>query len=354
MASAFRSERPVYATLGKERVVLLPFELEHGDADGHRVAAAAAPRMTLRRSIGAFALIYLLVATFSAVLATIVLFRIVRRAFAPIDEAREQADRVVSLGEGKRLTESGPTEIRTLLVAINRLLDRLDMAHDAQSRFTAEAAHELRTPVTAMLGELDVAMRSERSADEYRQTLESVREEVSRLRQLVEALTALARIDAGQIDRGRELVRAAEIATNAVAAGARLMETTGNDVRVEVDDDPELEVHRVLVEVALGNLLRNAARHAPDTEVILTVSQSDGRVEYTIDDAGPGIPPSEREALFDRFVRSGTARREDRSGMGLGLPIAREIARRHGGDCTLDESPSGGVRARLTLRASDS
>jgi signal transduction histidine kinase len=365
---ATETERPVFLETAEKRIVLLPFEIYVGDEDTHHLAAASAPKLTLARTVGPFALVYGVLAAVAALVATFVQARVVRRSFEPIERARREADRVVALGEGRRLSENAPEEIQPLLRAINELLDRLDVAYQAQSRFTAEAAHELRTPVTAMLGELDVALRGTRSEDsrgtrsedsrgarseeEDRQVLESVREEVSRLRRLVEGLTAMARIDAGQVDRGRELVRAAEVANAALRAEARTLEEAGNPVRLQIDADPELEVHRSLLEVALANLLRNAARHAPGAEVVVRVSREDELAVFEVDDAGPGVAPEQREALFDRFARAGEARRKDRSGLGLGLPIAREVARRHGGDCTLEESPSGGLRARLAVRSS--
>ena len=349
---AHQRERPVYADIGHERVVLLPYEVKTGrdDEETYHLVAAAAPRVTLARSVGPFAAVYSILAIIAAILAAWGQFRVVRRAFGPVDRARQEAAQVVGLGEGKRLTEEGPVEIRSLLEAINDLLDRLDDAYRAQNRFTAEAAHELRTPVTTMLGELDVALRSEPSAEGNRQVLESMREEVQRLRRLVEALTALARIDAGQADRGRELVRAGEVAENSLSAEADTLAAAGNDARLVIDEDPELEVHRDLLEIALTNLLRNAARHAPKTEVVLRVDREGDRAVFLVDDAGPGIPPDEREALFGRFSRSGEARRRDKQGLGLGLPIARQVARRHGGDCRLEESPMGGLRARLSVR----
>lgn len=346
---ALRSERPVFFETDDQRVVVLPFEVEGDEEHEYQLAAAAAPKLTVARTMGPFALVYGIVAAVAAVVATLLQAKVVRRAFRPIERARREADRVVGLGEGTRLSEKAPDEVRPLLHAINELLDRLDDAYQTQSRFTAEAAHELRTPVAAMLGELDVALRGARSEGEYREVLSSVREEVSRLRRLVEGLTAMARIDAGQVDRGRELVRAAEVANAALRAESKTLEQAGNAVRLEVDDDPELEVHRSLLEVALSNLLRNAAKHAPGSEVVLRVSQSDEQAVFEVDDTGPGVPASEHDALFDRFARTGESRRRDRGGLGLGLPIAREVARRHGGDCTLLDSPTGGLRARLTV-----
>lgn len=364
VAKALDTDRPVFADVDDERFVVLPFEVKtkrrkHDDGDEddhddhHQVAAASAPRVTVRESVGPFALVYGLLSLLAAVMASLALTRVVHSAFRPLERTRHEADRVMALGQGQRLTEAGPIEIRSLIVAINELLGRLDDAYQAQSRFTAEAAHELRTPVTVMLGELDVALRGARGEQDWRGLLVSVREEVARLGQLVEGLTALARIDAGQTDRSRELMRAAEVANKALASEAKTLKAAGCAARLVIDDDPELQAHRALLEVALANLLRNAARHAPQSEVVVRVSQHGEHAVFDVDDGGPGVPPEQREALFDRFARTGEARTRDRSGLGLGLPIAREVARRHGGDCVLDTSSLGGLRARLSVRTKE-
>lgn len=347
---ARHKERPLFLDAGDQRVVLLPFEVKDAAGKVHGLAAAAAHRVTLARSVGLFGLVYALLAVLAAGVATVIQVKVVRRAFRPLDRARDEVARVLGLGEGKRLSEAAPIEVRSLLVAVNDLLGRVDAAHHAQARFTAEAAHELRTPVTAMLGELDVALRGAPPPDGYRQVLVSTRAEVARLRRLVEGLTALARIDAGQVDQDRERIRAAELAAQALASEATTLADAGCPVRLEVEADPELDGHRALLEVALANLLRNAARHAPGSEVVVRVGASGDHARFDVDDAGPGIAADARGALFDRFARSGDARLRDRPGLGLGLPIAREVARRHGGDCVLMDSPLGGVRARLTVR----
>jgi len=350
-SAALRAEAPLYATLGDRRVVLLPFEVERRGADDREeLAAAAAPAVTLARSVGPFAVVYTILAALAALLAIFVQRRIVRHAFEPLERARRQAGHMTGFGAKQRLAEDGPEEIRPLLVAINGLLTRLERSHRAQSRFTAEAAHELRTPVTGMLGELDVTLRTSRSAEAYRATLVSMRDDVLRLRQLVDGLTTLSRLDAEDLSGTRELMRAGEIVAHALAAEAATLRDAGNKVTVSVEDDPEIEGNRALVEVALSNLLRNAARHAPGCDVSLRARRVGELLELVVDDAGPGIEESEREVVFDRFVRGSGARERDRDGLGLGLPITREIARRHGGDCVLERSPLGGLRARLSLR----
>lgn len=345
---AIDEEVLVFTHAGDLRLLLLPVEHEYDEDDEvDLLVAAAAPRITLAESVGPFVVIYGALATTASVLSAMALWIVVRLAFRPLARARQEAERVVALGQGQRLTDDAPVEIRGLLRAVNRLLDRLDAAHGAQQRFTAEAAHELRTPVSTMLGELDVALRRPRSAEEYRAVLASTREEVDRLRAIVQALTALTRIDAGQAEAHRDLVRAAELAGRALATERPTLEGAGCEVRLVVEDDPELEVHTSLVEIALGNLLRNAARHAPGGPVTLRVRADADRAVFEVDDAGPGVPFTEREAVFDRFARAGISRRHDRQGLGLGLPLAREVARRHGGDCVLEEAPGGGARARL-------
>jgi signal transduction histidine kinase len=284
-----------------------------------------------------------------AVLAAAAMVRATRASFAPIDRARAEAEGVLALGQGTRLTTDAPDEIRSLLLAVNGLLDRLDAAGAAQARFTAEAAHELRTPVAAMVGELDVALRRERGVGELREALVSAREEAERLRRIVQALTAFARVDAGEAERGREVAHAGEIAARALAAERGGLEAAGNTVAVVVGEDPTVEANLALVELALANLLLNAARHAPGAAVELRVGADGDRAVFEVHDAGPGVPEAEREAMFTRFARAGRARRDDAEGLGLGLPFAREVARRHGGDCVLAASPLGGAMVRLTL-----
>jgi two-component system OmpR family sensor kinase len=253
-ARARHAERPLFLDVGDQRVVLLPFEVEDVPGEPHGIAAAAAPAVTVSRSVGPFGLVYALLAALAAGLATLAQAHAVRRAFRPLDRARDEVARVLGLGEGKRLTEAGPVEVRSLLTAVNALLERLEAAHHAQAHFTAEAAHELRTPVTAMLGELDVALRGERSAQAYRDVLASTREEVARLWRLVAGLTALARLDAGDAGQDRERIRAGELAASALAAESQALAVAGCAVRLEVADDPELEGHRALLEAALANL----------------------------------------------------------------------------------------------------
>lgn len=306
----------------------------------HRLVAAAAPRIQPWTAVGSFLAAYAAASLVVAGLAALSLGRLARIALSPLDQARRAADSAAGAAHGVRLAEDGPDEVRGLIAAMNALLTRMDAAAAAQSRFTAEAAHELRTPLTVLLGELELALRRPRDAASLTETIRSAREEALRLAELVEGLLTLARVDAGQAEQGREIVRIGEIVDMAVVRERGTLTTAGCELEVELREDVELEGHRALLAAALANLLRNAAVHAPGAPVRLTVDRGRGRARVIVEDGGPGIVAAEREAVFDRLSRGGTARRRS-SGLGLGLPLAREIARRHGGDCVIADSERG-------------
>lgn len=364
-----RSERPHWYTLGEQRVLLLPVEVDSDEgpddphhlpevSDGDEVPAlvlAQAHRPSLLESIGSFFLVYSGVASASAVGASWLLRQRLSAAMEPMARASLAISRVVGLEAGTRLEVDGPAEVRHLLGAVNALLERLENASRSQARFTAEAAHELRTPVSALRGELEVCLRRPRSAEEYRLQLESAREEVLRLGELVEGLLAFSRLDSGQASENREWEHTGELLRQAAHQERRELEQAGCSLRIEQRADPEVHVNRALVVAALANLLRNVARYAPKEPVTVTVEETTEGVAFIVADQGPGIPPEEHAAVFDRFMRGGRARRDHPGGLGLGLPLAREVARRHGGECELLPSQRGcTVRFWLPCRPSES
>lgn len=351
------NEEVIARTEGDRRVLYLPVEIERGaeSADSHAVVVARGSVVHLRESVGFFALAYALVGGLVVAAGGSVLTRLLSRAVLPLERARSEVNEVVrvgqlGIGQRGRVEEQGPEEVQALLHDVNALLDRLDVAFAAQSRFTAEAAHELRTPVTILRGELDLALRHPRAHGELMCTLASLSEEVDRLGWLVDSLMVLARVDAGQVEQDRRPVPLVELVTRSAHQEVAGIEAAGG--RLEVDlglaEHAMVLVHPSLAEVALANLLRNARVHAPGSPIYLSAEPGQGVVVLHVDDAGEGVAPAERERIFDRLVR-GREARERASGLGLGLPLAREIARRHGGDCTVEDGPRGGARFSLRL-----
>jgi len=363
-------EEPRFHVQGRQRMVVLVAEtlllpgqepsapaisvaypldrIVHESIEQHFLVVARAPRVTLAASVGPFASVYLLVALMVAGGAGGLQRRLVRIALEPLETARREAAAAGS-HRGARLSERGPEETASFLHAMNDLLDRLDQASRAQARFTAHAAHELRTPVAVMLAEVELALRRPREPDEYRDTLASIGEEVGHLRDLVEGLTRLARLDEG----GGESAALADVRDLIEAAADREragLHAAGCALRVTMEGSlGRVSGHGALLEAALANLLRNSALYAAGSAVELSATATPDNVTILVDDAGPGVAEEDREAVFDRLVRGGGARRRHPSGLGLGLPFAREVARRLGGDCAIEGGPAGGCRARLTL-----
>ncbi len=358
-AEALATERPLWRSVGQERLVLLPVEVDGGTADRperYALVMASAPLPGPGRTVGVFVLVYAVVAAAAGIVGVVGLDRLLRRALLPIEVATSAVARVGGLQRGERLSVEGPEEVRALLRGVNELLERLQRAVEAQARFTAEAAHELRTPLSGLRGGLEVALRRPRTVEDYRVVVEEAHREVLALGELVEALLAFARVDVGQTPELWERERPAELVRLALRAEQPLLQASGNRVVTQIDTDTEIFVNRALVVVALSNLLRNAARYAPGADVRVGITEKQAEVRedgtkcisrmiFSVSDNGPGVGSGDPERLFDRFIRGGSAGRSWPSGTGLGLPLARAIARHHGGDCAF--APSSGCHVEF-------
>lgn len=345
---AIERQLPLWRTLGDRRVLLLVVESEDEQACSEEhpyVVMAEAPAVTLWDAALPFLGIYGGVALLTAGLAGALIRRGTRRALLPLERATRELEEVQGLGSHARLMRGGPEEVDQLLASANALLDRLEAAFDAQATFTAQAAHELRTPVTILKGELELALRRERPAHAYRESLRRAQGAVQQLAELVEGLMVLSRVESGQADRGRVVERLSEVVHRAVQREGQALSRAGCAVRIDLSADPEVCVHVPLLTAAIANLLRNVAVHAAGSPVSVEVSRRGHRACVIVQDGGAGLSGAERARVLGRFQR-GSTRRE---GLGLGLPLALEIARRHGGDLILGASALGGLHARLEL-----
>jgi signal transduction histidine kinase len=336
------TERPVWFDDGGDRVVWVVVERTRGNREEHRVVEARSPNATVLSTTGPFVVVYTPLAALAAAAAAVGLRWLVKLALAPLDRTRAELVGIRGPGSGRRLTEAGPEEVRQVVRGFNELLDRLEAAHRAQERFTAEAAHELRTPVTSLRLLVDLTRRHPRTDAEYRAAFDELDDNTAHLERLVAGLVTLARVDAG-LDVAPAVRTVRELVASAVADEAP-------DAIVEVGDE-RVVVHEELAGIALRNLLRNAARHAPGAPPTVRSRREGDRVHVEVDDLGPGLGGRDPEALFDTLSRGSRARAADPGGHGLGLPLARRIARAQGGDCGLAERPGGGARATLTLPA---
>ena len=274
-------------------------------------------------------------------------YLIAARTASPLRRMAATAEEVRSGNLTPRLDEepAAAPELRALIAGFNRMLERLDLAFSRQRRFVSDASHELRTPLTAIRGQLEVLAANPGSGAEEMQRVKAVTlAEVERMERLVEELLALARLDEGAELEVVEVDLTALL--QEVAAGSESGVEVGELVETHVLGSPDL-LARVV-----ANLLANARRHAGGSGwVSLSATLNNGRVRISVDDDGPGIPPAERERVFERFHRIDSARSRDTGGSGLGLAISREIVAAHGGRIWAEESPLGGARVAFDLPA---
>ena len=251
-------------------------------------------------------------------------------ALRPVDELRAAADAVEATGgrDAPRLdVPAGADELRRLGDTLNRMLARVHGAGEQQRAFIADAAHELRSPLASVLTQLEVALSTPTSAQEWPLIAADVFADAERLRRIADDLLLLARLDAGA-PAGQHVVDVAALA----GADGQPLEIRGD----------EQSLRRLF-----DNLVTNAGKYAQTVRV--TASRIGSEAVVVIEDDGPGVPEADRERVFERFVRLDSARSRDEGGTGLGLAIARAVARAHGGDVQLGDSSLGGLSATVRL-----
>ncbi|GAA0360226.1 HAMP domain-containing sensor histidine kinase [Microbispora corallina] len=271
--------------------------------------------------------------------------RVVARSLRPVDAIRAQLDDIQSTDLGRRVPIPAPEdEIYRLARSVNQTLDRLEDALGQQRRFCADASHELRTPITAIRAQLEDALLAPGEVDTS--TLcKDVLPSVERLQSIACDLLTLTRLDSGVPCERRPVDLSVLVATELEGTPSHLTVVRNLTQGLMVAGD------RSRLRQLVGNLVRNAQRHALST-VTITVRRVDdgyapdprsggGMAELEVLDDGVGIAPDQREAVFRRFTRLDSARSRDAGGLGLGLPIAREIARSHGGTLTIRDSDRG-------------
>jgi signal transduction histidine kinase len=265
----------------------------------------------------------------------------VGRALRPVAALRRGAEEITGAGQSRRLPlPDAEDEIHRLGVTLNRMLDRLEEAGRRQRGFVADAAHELRSPLTSMRAQLEVASEHPDRAD-WGRLSKGVLADTLRLGRMVEDLLALARLDERPAVQSREL----ELGEVAREVAGRLPRT-GAEVALELDGGARVRGDRQALGRAVQNLLDNAVRHAA-SRVEVSVGAEGGLAVLAVADDGPGIPAADRERVFERFTRLDDARSREHGGAGLGLAIAREIVRAHGGELTAEDGAPG---ARLVMR----
>jgi signal transduction histidine kinase len=239
-----------------------------------------------------------------------------------------------------------------VIQVLNRMMDRLEASFRQATRFSADASHELKTPLAIMQGELESALQGAAPGSKEQQTFSALLEETQRLKSITRGLLLLAQADAGQLKLTRQPVNLTTMLQSLVEDAKILAEDMGLDFEVQLPADFIVQADRALLHTALLNLLVNAVKYnEPGGRLRVALAVASNHIQLEVGNTGPGITPEEQSKIFDRFHRVEAARSRNVDGIGLGLSLAREIIRAHGGELVLGESRAGWTIFVATLGA---
>ena len=273
---------------------------------------------------------------------------LVTRAIRPIENISATAAKIASGDLSQRISSTETdSELGKLAGVLNSTFARLDAAFTQQARFTADAAHELRTPVSVMLTQIQSALARERPAEEYREPLEACQRATQRMRRLIESLLELGRLDAGQEQMRRDECDLATIAADCVELIRPLATARGITIRTEIS---KATCHGDAERIAqvMTNLLSNAIDYNHDGgSVHIATKRRNGSASFIVSNSGPGIPAQDLPLIFERFHRTDKARSGGHSG--LGLAIAKAIVQAHCGTIEASSEPGNMTTFSVTV-----
>ena len=312
-------------TVGRSNVVEVRIQL------AHNLLVVYAPRSQTYAS-NALLFISAMVFTSIALLAIAIVF--LRNQIRPILRLTQAVD---DFGKGRAVAPfppRGAREVRQATAAFQQMRERVERQIEQRTAMLAGVSHDLRTVLTRL--KLELALLGDDS------DIAAMRADVADMDKMIEGYLAFARGDSGE----------EAVATDVAALLREITQESrvaGHDTETAFSGEPTVRLKPQAYKRCVANLVGNAGRHAD--HIVVVGTHADGQLTVTVDDDGPGVPYEEQEAVFKPFYRLDNARNLDESGTGLGLPIARDIARSHGGDIALSDSPMGGLRVTVTIPA---
>jgi signal transduction histidine kinase len=262
---------------------------------------------------------------------------------------------VDEFGTGRNLLIAGMAVLLVLILTgtwfISHAVSRELAVARLQTDFVSTVSHEFRTPLTTLC-QLSELLKRDRIANEKdrRDYYELLYTESHRLRRLVEALLNFGRLEAGRLQFHFEEVDAAAFLRQSAAEFIEAQQTFGHRLEIETPEAPTVKADRETLRCVFWNLFENAVKYSPGCDrVWVNLSRHNSHVEIEVRDQGVGIPSSEHRRIFEKFVRGSTAKEKNISGTGIGLAMARQIVRAHGGDITLESEPGKGSTFRVVL-----
>ncbi len=277
------------------------------------------------------------------------------RALLPLSQLAKAAEVVSGETLSLRISPRGARdEVDALTIQFNEMLDRLERSFDRVKRFTIDASHELRTPITAIRGQLEVALLTARTKEEYRAAIETAMEDVERLSKIVRSMLLLSQAESGQVALQAVLVDLSRAVTEAAGHFELPASAKGLTLTVVAPEHCMARVDPIQFERLVMNLLSNAFKYTrPGDSITLTLSRFEREVAFTVADTGPGIAAEHLPHIFDRFYRVRDDGGDADKGIGLGLSFVQWIAQAHGGKVEVRSTEGQGATFIVTLPAGD-
>jgi len=275
------------------------------------------------------------------------------RALSPVHDVARAAQRISSSNLSLRIpSRNSGDELDYLILTFNRMIERLEASFRQMRQFSTDVSHELRTPITAIRGQIEVALFTAKTTDQYREAMFNAMQDIDRLSQIVRALLLLSQAESGQLVLQRAPLNLSSVVEDLTEQFQIPAEAAGITLTAELPEPCMLEGDRVQIERMITNLLSNAIKFTPEGgRVRVAVRPVEGAVELTVEDTGRGIAPEHVPHIFDRFYRvpgTGTAPAPDQ-GLGLGLSFVAWIAKAHNGFVDVESAPGKGTRFRIRL-----
>jgi heavy metal sensor kinase len=306
-----------------------------------RLAYDAAP---VERGVLRFLALLLAAVPPALLLAGFAGYRMALKVLRPLENMALHAETITANHLEQRLPVENPDdELGHMARVLNDLLQRLQDSFDSLKRFTADASHELRTPLASIRSVGEVGLQRLHTPEEYRDTIGSMLEEVTRLTEMVDGLLSISRADAGQIAMHRATFPALDLAREVVGLLGLLAEEKGQRIQVAGDETLLVNADRMVLQRGLANIFENAIKHSPAATLIsIEVRAIDGWVDISVEDRGELIPEEFRQKVFARFFRVDASRSREAGGSGLGLAIAKWAVEANDGSIRLEAGRDGG------------
>jgi len=360
LGHAFRSGTPSFASteslLNKANVRVIAYPIHNAG----RIVATLMLGHNTADIRAVFNLLYIvggILGLISIIISAAAGYYMAKRALEPIHEITNTARGVAAGDLTRRLkSKSLDKEIQVLVRVLNKMFADLEASFQAQKRFTADASHELRLPLTILKGEIEVALRHPRTVDEYQHILRQQLGTIDRIQRIVNDLLTLARADAGQLEIVQTPVDLSLLLQEVGQQHLILFDSQHVNLDMQIEEGLEIMGEASQIERTVMNLLSNAFKHAPEHSTIhLTAQAKDGSAIICIRDEGPGIATEQQQRLFDRFYRADDARcRKEGEGAGLGLAICKRIVDAHHGEIRVDSQAGKGAAFYVRLPLSGS